>query len=242
MWLSAARVRWEEVIVRRRVKDVMTADVAYVRERTPYKELVRLLAERRVSALPVVDVNRNVIGIVSEADLLLKQQHPADSFQRFQLERKRRRVERAKARGGTAAELMSRPAITIGPDATVAEAARLLRMHLIKQLPVADPLGRLVGIVSRCDLLSVFLRPDDEIRREILQEVIFSELGMGPDRFDVRVREGVVKLQGSCERRSLIPALVRAVAAVEGVVRVENHLGYDLDDTALPQLLVVTKR
>lgn len=228
--------------MRRSVKDVMTADVAYVRERTPYKELVRLLAERRVSALPVVDVNRNVIGIVSEADLLLKQQHPADSFQRFLLERKRRRVERAKAHGGAAAELMSRPAITIGPDATVAEAARLLRKHLIKRLPVVDPLGRLVGIVSRSDLLSVFLRPDDEIRREILEEVIFSELGMGPDRFDVTVREGVVVLQGSCERRSLIPALVRAVAAVEGVVRVENRLGYDLDDTALPQMLVVTKR
>jgi len=134
----------------------MTADVAYVREHTSYKELVRLLAERRVSALPVVDVNLNVIGIVSEADLLLKQQQPADSFQRFLLEGKRRRLERAKARGGTAVELMSRPAITVGPDATVAEAARLLRMHLIKRLPVADPLGRLVGIVSRSDLLSVF--------------------------------------------------------------------------------------
>jgi len=221
----------------------MTADVAYVREGAPYKELVRLLAERRVSALPVVDVNRNVIGIVSEADLLLKQQHPADSFQRFLLEGKRRRLERAKARGGTAADLMSKPAITVGPDATVAEAARLLRMHLVKRLPVTDPLGRLVGIVSRSDLLSVFLRPDDEIRREILEEVIFSELGMGPDRFDVTVREGVVTLQGTCERRSLVQVVVRAVAAVEGVVRVDNRLGYDLDDTPmLPQMLAVTKR
>jgi len=229
--------------VRRKVKDVMTGDVAYVKERTPYKELVRLLAERRVSALPVVDVNRHVIGIVSEADLLLKQQHPADSFQRFLLEGRRRRVERAKATGGTAAELMSRPAITVGPDATVAEAARLLRVHLIKRLPVVDPLRRLVGIVSRSDLLSVFLRPDDEIRREILEEVILGELGMGPDRFDVTVREGVVTLQGSCERRSLVPAVVRAITAVEGVVRVDNRLGCDVDDTpTLPQMLAVTKR
>jgi CBS-domain-containing membrane protein len=227
--------------VRRKVKDVMTTDVAYVREHTPYKELVRLLAERRVSALPVVDVNRHVIGIVSEADLLLKQQHPADSFQRFLLEGRRRRVQRAKAMGGTAAELMSRPAITIRRDATVAEAARLLRVHLIKRLPVVDPLGRLVGIVSRSDLLSVFLRPDDEIHREILEEVIFSELGMAPDRFVVDVHDGVVTLQGSCERRGLIPALVRAVAAVEGVVRVDNRLGYDHDDTpTLPLMLAVT--
>jgi CBS domain-containing protein len=137
---------------------------------------------------------------------------------------------------------MSRPAITVGPDATVPEAARLLRMHLIKRLPVADPLGRLVGIVSRSDLLSVFLRPDDEIRREILEEVIFSELGMGPDRFDVTVREGVVTLQGTCERRSLVQVVVRAVTAVEGVVQVDNRLGYDLDDTpTLPQMLAVTK-
>jgi CBS-domain-containing membrane protein len=229
--------------VRRKVKDVMTTDVAYVRERTPYKELVRLLAERRVSALPVVDVDRHVIGIVSEADLLLRQQHPADSFQRFLLEGRRRRVQRAKAMGGTAAELMSRPAITIGRDATVAEAARLLRMHLIKRLPVVDPLQRLVGIVSRSDLLSVFRRPDDEIRREILEEVIFSELGMAPDRFVVDVHEGVVTLRGSCERRGLIPVLVRAVAAVEGVVRVDNRLGYDHDDTpTFPLLLAVTKR
>ena len=229
--------------MRRKVEDVMTADVAYVSERTPYKELVRLLVERRVSALPVVDVNRHVIGIVSEADLLLKQQYPADSFQRFLLEGRRRRVQRAKAMGGTAAELMSRPAITIRRDATVAEAARLLRVHLIKRLPVVDPLQRLVGIVSRSDLLSVFLRPDDEIRREIVEEVIFSELGMAPDRFVVDVQEGVVTLQGSCERRGLIPALVRAVASVEGVVRVDDRLGYDLDDTpALPLMLAVTKR
>ena len=225
--------------MRRKVKDVMTADVAYVHEQTPYKELVRLLTQRRVNALPVVDVARHVVGIVSEADLLLKQRYPADSFQRFIQEGKRRRLERAKAKGGIAAEFMSRPAITIGPEATVAEAARLLHMHLVKQLPVMDPAGRLVGIVSRPDLLSVFLRPDDEIRREIVEEVIFSELRMGPDRFDVTVHEGVVTLRGACERRSLIPTVVRAVAAVEGVVRVEDRLGYDRDDTAAPPLLLV---
>ena len=93
----------------------------------------------------MVDVDRHVIGIVSEADLLLRQQHPADSFQRFLLEGRRRRLQRAKAMGGTAAELMSRPAITTGRDATVAEAARLLRMHLIKRLPVVDPTARLSG-------------------------------------------------------------------------------------------------
>jgi CBS domain-containing protein len=210
----------------------MTADVAYVREQTPYKELVRLLAERRVSALPVVDVNRNVIGIVSEADLLLKQQHPADSFQRFLLERKRRRLERAKAQGDIAAELMSRPAITVGPDATAAEAARLLRKHRIKRMPVTDPAGRLVGVVSQSDVLKVFLRPDEEIRRQVVDQVVIRDLVLDPERLQVTVRDGVVLLEGTCERRSLVPNLVRAVAGVEGVVRVENRLGFDVDDVS----------
>jgi len=226
--------------MRRTVKDVMTREVVCAHEDTPYKELVRLLAERPVSALPVVDERHHVLGVVSEADLLLKQEYPADAFQRFFLERKRRRVEWAKAKGAVAAELMSRPAVTIGQQATVAEAARRLHFHRVKRLPVVDAVGRLVGIVSRADVLQVFLRPDKAIRREIVDEVILRELLMGPGRFHVDVRDGVVVLQGRCERRSLIPVVVRAVWGVEGVVRVENRLGFDLDDTAQPvtQMLI----
>lgn len=226
--------------MRRTVKDVMTREVVCAREDTPYKELVRLLAERRVSALPVVDQRRHVLGIVSEADLLLKHEYPTDAFQRFFLERKRRRLERAKANGVVAAELMSRPVVTINPEATVAEAARRMRHDLVKRLPVVDAVGRLVGIVSRADVLQVFLRPDEEIRREIVDEVILGELLMGPSRFQVDVHDGVVTLQGRCERRSLIPVVVGAVWGVEGVVRVEDRLGFDRDDTAPPaaQMLI----
>jgi osmotically-inducible protein OsmY len=95
---------------------------------------------------------------------------------------------------------------------------------------VIDAVGRLVGIVSRVDLLKTLLRSDEELHQEIVEDVIFGDLFMAPNRFDVHVRDGVVALQGSCERRSLIPTVVRAVAAVEGVVRVENRLGYDVDD------------
>jgi CBS domain-containing protein len=190
----------------RKVKDVMTVDVATAREHTPCKELVRLLGERRVSALPVVDAGQRVIGIVAEADL-------------------------AGAKAGTAGELMRRPAITVGPEATVAEAVRLLRRHRVKRLPVTDPGGRLVGIVNRSDLLDVVLRPDEEIRQEVVEEIIFSRFGLALDRFKVTVREGVVRLEGRCARRSHIQFLLKAVAAVEGVTRVENRLGYDFDDT-----------
>jgi CBS domain-containing protein len=128
---------------------------------------------------------------------------------------------------------MTRPAVTVGPLATVTEAARRVHHAGVKRLPVVDVVGRLVGIVSRVDLLTPFLRPDEELRREIVEDVIFGDLCMGPSRFDVDVQHGVVVLQGSCERRSLIPTVVRAVTRVEGVVRVENRLGYDLDDLSL---------
>jgi CBS domain-containing protein len=214
----------------RKVKDVMTADVTSAREHTPYKELVRLLAERRISALPVVDADQRVIGIVAEADLLGRHDHPAGSSRRPVGKGKRRRP-RAKAGAGTAGELMSRPAITVGPDATVAEAVRLLRQYGVKRLPVTDPGGRLVGIVNRSDLLGVFLRPDEELRQEVVEEIIFSRFGLALDRFKVTVREGVVRLEGRCARRSQIPVLIKALAAVEGVARVEDRLGYDFDDT-----------
>jgi CBS domain-containing protein len=217
--------------MRRKVKDVMTTRVVMAWPDTPYKQLVRLLADHRVSALPVVDRRRHALGVVSEADLLLKQAYPAEQRDALWPESRRRRVERAKASGAVAADLMTAPAVTISQEASVAEAARLLHAKGVKRLLVEDALGRLVGIASRADLLAVFLRPDQEIRREILDGVIRGDLLMGPERFDVHVRDGVVVLQGTCERRSLIPILVRAVHGVEGVVRVENRLGYDLDDT-----------
>jgi CBS-domain-containing membrane protein len=219
----------------RKVKDVMTAEVVCARPSTPYKELVRLLATRHVSAVPVVDAEGRVLGVVSESDLLLKHEQPADAFQRFLLAGRRRRLERLKARGGTAAELMSWPVITIGPEAEVAEAARRLRKHLIRRMPVIDASDRLVGIVSHSDVLKIFLRPDTDIRRDVLGQVISGGPVPAPERIQVSVRDGVVLLEGICQRRSLIPVLVRAVAGVEGVVRVENRLGLDLDDqSSLP--------
>jgi CBS-domain-containing membrane protein len=152
--------------------------------------------------------------------------------QRSLLTSKRRRAERLKARGGTAAELMTWPVVTIGPGAGVAEAARLLRKHRIKRMPVTDPAGRLVGVVSQSDVLKVFLRPDEEIRRQVVDQVVIRDLVLDPERLQVTVRDGVVLLEGTCERRSLVPNLVRAVAGVEGVVRVENRLGFDVDDVS----------
>jgi CBS-domain-containing membrane protein len=130
-------------------------------------------------------------------------------------------------------ELMTAPAITVGPDASVAEAARRLHRHQIKRLPVLDPAGPLVGIVSRADLLKVFLRSDEAIAREVRQDVLRRDLGVDPDTIDVEVRDGVVTLTGRLERRSLIPITVSLVHGVDGVVEVVDRLGFEVDDSTI---------
>jgi CBS-domain-containing membrane protein len=142
-------------------------------------------------------------------------------------------VQRVKAAGDSAAELMTAPAVTIGPDATVTEAARLLHRHGIKRLPVVDPAGPLLGIVSRADLLKVFLRSDAEIGQEIRQEVLLRAMWVNPDTVTVKVRDGVVTLTGQLERRSLIPIAVRLVRGLDGVVDVVDRLTFEVDDSPI---------
>jgi CBS domain-containing protein len=194
---TRANRRRKEPSMRRNVRDVMTTRVATASPDTTYKQLVQLLAEHRVSAVPVVDERRHVLGVVSEADLLLKQEHPQGLAEALGLGSRRRRVERAKAGGAVAADLMTSPVITVGRETSAVEAARPLHAKGVKRLPVEDALGRLVGVVSRADLLAGFLRTDEEIRREILEDLIRHDFLMGPERFDVNVRDGVVVLQAA---------------------------------------------
>jgi CBS domain-containing protein len=212
------------------VKDLMTTQVVTVGPATPFKELVARLAEHRVSAVPVVDDAGLVLGVVSEADLLLKEEFPDPDADLPLFWTKRRRAEHDKAAAAVARDLMTVAVVSIAPDATVAEAARRMHTTQVKRLPVLAEGGRLVGIISRSDLLKVFNRPDQAIRREILDEVIVGEFTMDPARFFIQVHQGVAVLEGRVEQRSLVPWLVRAVRGVEGVVRVEDRLAYDVDD------------
>jgi CBS-domain-containing membrane protein len=195
----------------------MTQEVVTVNEHASFKDVAMLIAERRVSAVPVLDQEGRVLGIVSEADLVLKEEYPEGPPERRLFQGRRRRIAQAKAAGDTAAELMTAPAVTIGPDASVAEAARLLHRHGIKRLPVVDPAGPLLGIVSRADLLKVFLRSDPDIAREIRQQVLMRAMWMNPDTVAIDVRDGVVTLTGQLERRSLIPITVSLVRGLDGV-------------------------
>jgi CBS-domain-containing membrane protein len=211
----------------------MTRDVVTVDEHTPFKEITQLLADCHISAMPVLDPDARVVGVVSEADLLRKEEFPQGPPGARLFEGRRRRATRAKATGDTAVELMTAPAITVGPDASVAEAARRLHRHHIKRLPVLDPAGPLVGIVSRADLLKVFLRSDDQIARDVRHDVLQRALWVDPDTIDVEVRDGVVTLTGRLERRSLVPITVSLVYGVDGVVEVVDRLGFEVDDSTI---------
>lgn len=213
--------------MRRVVQDVMTRTVAVVTADTPFKVVARRLAEHRVAALPVVDARDRAIGIVSEADLLVKEEHlTADRSHRHD-------PDRAKAAGTTAGEIMSTPVVTIGPGAPLADAARLMHVHGFRSMPVVDPDGRVIGIVARRDLLKAFLRPDADIRDEILEEIVRDALWLEPDTVRVTVEQGVVTLEGQMERASLIPVFIRLAEGVDGVVRVDARLSFDFDDTAI---------
>ena len=167
-----------------------------------------------------------MLGIVSEADLLLKEEFPDPDQDIPLVWTKRRHLERAKAAGSTARDLMTVALVAIPPHATVAEAVRCMARGP-DQAAAGERRGRLVGIISRGDLLKVFNRPDHAIQREILDDVIVGEFMMAPSRFFLHVAAGEVVLQGQVERRSLIPPLVCAIHDVEEVVRVENQLAYD---------------
>jgi CBS domain-containing protein len=216
-----------------KVKNVMSTDVSTVREGTPFKDVVRALARRDVSAVPVVDDAGHVLGVVSEADLLVKQGTQEYDFSRSLLAwwRDRRNLRRAVAT--TAGQLMTKPAVTVDADSTVAGAARTLTEHNVKRLPVVDPESKLVGIVSRKDLLAVFLRTDEDIRDEIVEHVFGRGLGIEVNSatVTVEVHNGEATLTGQLDRKSDLPVVEDMTRHIDGVVDVTASMTYRYDDT-----------
>ena len=206
------------------VKDVMTADVVAVHGDTSFKEMASLLSTSRISALPVLDEAEQVIGVVSEADMLIKEADQA-SYPGF-FSGLRRRRDHEKAAGICAADLMTSPAIVIRPDEPAQHAARLMYERGVKRLLVVDEAGHLLGIVSRSDVLGVFGRPDEDIRREIAGQVILSAFLTDPKMFDVTVRDGIVIIAGQPETTEVGKEIVEAVRRLDGVVAVQDQLSY----------------
>jgi CBS domain-containing protein len=218
------------------VDDVMTRDVATVGEETPYRRIVDVLVRHGVSGVPVVDSFHRVLGVVSEADLLHKVEWAGRPDERRLFEGRRRRTAREKSAALVARDLMTAPAVTIHARATLPAAARLMDREAVKRLPVLDDLGRLVGIVTRGDLLRVHLRTDAEIREEVVREVLRRVLTVRDGLVTVQVRAGEVTLDGRLDRRSAVELAGRLAGQVGGVVAVRNAIGYDVDDTTLREL------
>jgi CBS domain-containing protein len=207
------------------VRDVMSTRPIWVSESTSFKEIAARLREFRVSAFPVLDADGRVIGVVSEADLLVKEAVPDEPNVIWGLLAGIvHHAARVKAGAVTAADLMTSPAVTVGPDDTIEHAARLMFTHRVKRLPVVDADGRLAGIVSRSDVLAVFDRPDTEIRQEIMSKVISGR--SEPSWYSVIVKDGVVTMEGTPETVSIGRNLVERARRVQGVVAVRDHLVY----------------
>ncbi|MFD5538738.1 CBS domain-containing protein [Streptomyces sp. NPDC127079] len=200
------------------VGDVMTRGAVAVGRDAPFKDVVSLMDQWKVSALPVLEGDGRVIGVVSEADLLFKEEFRDSDPDRFV--QRERLADLAKAGGVTAGELMSAPAVTVHADATLAEAARIMAGRGVKRLPVVDGVGLLAGIVGRADLLKVFLRDDEELTEEVRQEVVEPLFPLSADHIRVEVSEGVVTLSGWTDGTDLAPVAERLARAVEGVVDV----------------------
>lgn len=201
------------------VSDVMTRTVVAVGPQAGFKEIVGAMERWKVSAMPVLTGDGRVAGVVSEADLLPKEEfRDADPSR---MEQMRRLGDLRKAGAATADELMSAPAVTVREDATLAQAARTMARGRLKRLPVVDTSGMLRGIVSRCDLLKVFLRSDEDLAEEIRTEIVDRLFLMSRDTVSVSVENGVVTLGGRIRDTALVPLAARLVRAVEGVVDVE---------------------
>jgi CBS domain-containing protein len=212
------------------VRDVMTSRVIAVRSSADFKCIAWVLRQYRVSACPVTDDARRVVGLVSEADLLYK---TADCDLPTGLIRLRWKLgEESKLTGITAGQLMTSPAVTIHPDAPIQVAARVMRDRRLKRLPVVDEDGSLIGIVSRVDLLSVYDRPDADILAEVTK-IIVSEFALSPADVDLTVSSGVVTVAGFAALEETALEVAARVRHVEGVVAVRDrlHVGQPIDRT-----------
>jgi CBS domain-containing protein len=212
-----------------KVTDAMTSEVKVVRPEESLKEVASILAEHRSSGLPVVDDGGDVLGVISEGDILLKETAEVPrGFQRLRRHKEASAVA-SKVEARTAGEAMSAPAITVEPSWPLAEAAELMLEHGVKRVPVVED-GKLVGILTRFDLVRAFARSDAEIEREIREETL---RGLAwPEQLQVTVRNGEVTLRGEVDSKFDAEALPSSIRHIPGVVSVDSELaGWDPDSS-----------
>jgi CBS domain-containing protein len=211
------------------VKDVMTSDVISVRKDTPFEAIAAALRQHRVSAFPVLDEASQVIGVVSESDLLAKLAlGNGDDGMPGMITGILRRQQLRKAHAVLAADLMTSPVYSVYPEDTVEQAARIMYLRNVKRLPVIDADGRLAGIVSRADVLAVYSRTDADIAQEIRTSILANETPASPGTLDVGVKAGVATIIGRPQTPAQGHAIIRRAQHIQGVVAVRDRLDYPL--------------
>jgi CBS domain-containing protein len=216
-----------------RVVEIMQRTVITVRPEASLREVASLLVKHGISGLPVVDRAGTLVGVVSEADFVTREGGTPEGRHRvlelFLGESAAERTDLAKAEAATAGEAMTSPAITVDPDASVRDAARIMTERQVNRLPVVSG-GKLVGIVSRADLVRAFVRTDEELGAEIIADVLRRGMWLDAKDFDVTVTGGVAHVYGTIERHSDVAILRRLVAEVPGIVGVDVEVAWQIDD------------
>jgi CBS domain-containing protein len=214
----------------RTVAEVMTVRVHVASPLTPFKLLVRLIEENRISAVPIVNQQGVPLGVVSESDLLLKERRAELQSEGSPLHLWRRRQDKIKAEAVIAADLMTSPPVTIRSDALITDAARQMQERNVRRLVVVDARGRIAGIVSRSDLLQIFLRTDADLLEELVDDIIPAIIPNDSRTVEVEVQSNVITLSGEVDRRSDAEILVRLAREIDGAVDVVNRLRFRWDD------------
>lgn len=213
-----------------RVREVMTTTVATVPPDRPLRDVARLLVDRGISGVPVVDADGTVLGVVSEADFLAKESGAEPGRHRLLARLFGESADAAKVEARTAGESMTAPAITTTPDALLRDVAATMVDRRVNRLPVVDD-GRLVGIITRADLVRVFTRSDAELAAAVVAAIAAGTSETpAPGGLEVEVRDGIVRLAGTVDRRSLAETAAAVARDVGGVVRVDDHLTWIEDD------------
>lgn len=216
-----------------KVRELMTEKVFTIGPEAPIKDVAKILVDNGISGLPVCDIEGRVIGVISEGDILYKEHDPSEGHiggpLGWIIEGTPNHAGSIKAKALTARTAMTSPAITIAPHESVAGAARIMCEHHVNRLPVVMN-EKLVGLVTRSDLVRAFTRTDAEIEQELIKDVLGRTMWIDPDKVEIDVRDGVAVLSGRLHTRSDVELLNRLAARVPGLVAVESTVVWDVDD------------
>ncbi len=211
-----------------KVRDLMTTEMVTTTADAPLKEAARLMVKHNVSGLPVL-ADGKVVGIVTEGDFL-RQEANRDQPYRFSLLEALFGDRPSAPSAETVSQVMTEKVLTISPDASLSEAARIMASKRVKRLPVVQPDGALIGVISRADVVNAFTKPDEVLEDEIREDIVRRLLFLDPAAIEVVVDEGVVTLTGLLENRTEAHLLEELTRRIDGVIRVESKLTFEVDD------------